>query len=223
VARLDIQWQSQSAIAPTSVTTGDSSEAAEAKQARAMVAEKPMMVYVMSDDQTDSDTRKLESVAFKREQVGIGSKFFDCFKMTAGDAAQDRVMKQAGKAVPRIVFLNRDYTIANVLEGSELSGGGLLKAMEMAVRQEYVTNFDTMVRDYISLLNELDRLESRKAQIEDQKRRLAEKPNKSREKKIAHDEDQYKSDMEAWEAKESKIKELKRKGDEEKPATDAEA
>jgi hypothetical protein len=80
-----------------------------------------------------------------------------------------------------------------------------------------------MVRDYISLLNELDRLESKKAAIEDQKRRVAEKANKSKEKKIARDEAEYKAEMEAFEAKEKKILEFKIKGADEKPADDTEA
>ena len=206
------------------MTTGESEQTADAqKEVRGRFADRPMMVYVMSDDPTDSATRKLDSVAFKKEQVGIGSKFFECFKMTSGDAAQDRMTKDAGRQIPRIIFLKRDYSVATVLEGSELSGGGIVKAMQMVVRQEYETNFDSMVRDYISLLNDLDRLESKKAAIEDQKRRVAEKPNKSKEKKIARDEEEYKADMVEFEAKEAKLKELKLKGADEKPADGTEA
>ncbi len=186
-----------------------------------MVSDKPMMVYVMSDDPADSETRKLDSVAFAKEQVGIGAKFFRAIKMTTGDAAQDRIIKDAGKAVPRIVFLRRDYAVANVLEGNELSGGGIVKAMQQVAAKEYVNNFDTMVKEYISLLNDLDRLESKKAAIEDQKRRVAEKANKSKEVKIARDEAEYKAEMQAWEAKETKLKELKVKG--EAPAANEEA
>jgi hypothetical protein len=219
LARLTINWRSATGVAPQAVTTGESEAAAEAP--RAMVADKPMLVYVTSDDPTDSDTRKLEEVAFKREQVGVGAKFFDTVKMTAGDAAQDRVIKEAGRHVPRLVLLKRDYTVANVLEGNELSGGGIIKAMQAVVRAEYVNNFDNMVRDYISLLNELDRLESKKAALEDQKARLADKPNKSKEKKIARDEAEYRAEVEGWEQKEKKILELKIKGAEEKPDTEA--
>lgn len=221
MARLNINWQTSTGVAPSAVTTGESAEAAQ--PARAMISDKPMMVYVMSDDPTDSETRKLDSVAFAKEQVGVGSKFFNAIKMTSGDAAQDRITREAGKQVPRIIFMKRDYTIVTVLEGNELSGGGIVKAMQMVVRQEYTNNFDTMVRDYISLLNDLDRLESKKAAIEDQKRRVAEKANKSKEKKIARDEAEYKAEMEAFEAKEKKILEFKVKGAEEKPADDTEA
>lgn len=211
MAKLAINWRSVTSVAPESVTTGDSEEVSAQKQ-KAMIADKPMMVYVMSDDQTDSATRKIESLALAREQVGVGSKFFDTIKMTAGDAAQDRLIKEAGRSVPRFVFLSRDYKVVNVLEGNELSGGGIVKAMESLVRQEYVNSFNDMVREYTSLLNELDRLESRKAAIEGQKARAAEKADKARDKKIAKDEAEYKADMDAFEAKEKKLLEFKAKG-----------
>jgi hypothetical protein len=220
LARLSINWQTAATVAPSAVTTGETDESAPAEPARAMISDKPMMVYVMSDDPTDSETRKLDSVAFAKEQVGVGSKFFNSIKMTTGDAAQDRIIKEAGRHVPRIVFLKRDYTVATVLEGNELSGGGIVKAMQQVVAKEYVSNFDAMVKNYISLLNDLDRLESKKAAIEDQKRRVAEKANKSKENKIARDEAEYKAEMEAFDAKEKKILELKVKGATETPASE---
>jgi hypothetical protein len=207
-----------SSVGPAAVTTGESEEAAPAAQ-QGTIADKPFMVYVMADDQTGSETRLLESVHFAKEQVGIGSKFFTAVKMTTGDAAQDRIIKDAGRSTPRIVFLDRRYKVVNVLEGKELSGAGIERAMAQLASKEYVTKFDAMVKEYISLLNDLDRLDSKREAIEDQKRRVAEKPNKSKEAKIARDEAEYKAAMEAWEAKENKVKELRFKG-EEKPTSE---
>jgi hypothetical protein len=221
LAKLNINWQSMSSVGPAAVTTGESAEAAPAEQ-QAATADKPFMVYVMADDPTDSETRLLESVAFAKEQVGVGSKFFNAVKMTSGDAAQDRIIKEAGKSTPRIVFLDRRYKVLNVLEGNELSGGGIVKAMQQAVSKEYTTKFDALVKEYISLLNDLDRLESKREAIEDQKRRVAEKPNKSKEAKIERDEAEYKTSMEAWQAKEQKLLETRKFKGEEKPATSAE-
>jgi hypothetical protein len=218
LARLSINWQTRSELSPSAPTTGESSEEATVERQQSATSDKPLMVYVMSDDPTDSATRMLDSVAFAKEQVGVGSKFFNAIKMTTGDAAQDRIIKEAGRQVPRIVFLDRRYKVINVLEGNELSGGGIVKAMQQVVSKEYVNNFDAMVKSYISLLNDLDRLESKKEAIEDQKRRLAEKPNKSKEAKIARDEAEYKAEMTEFETKEKKILELKIKGGEEKPA-----
>jgi len=212
VARLSINWRSTATVAPAAVTTGETEAESVAKQAQA-AAEKPMMIYITSDDPTDKDTRKLESVVFANEKVGVGSKFFDCIKVSSGDALVDRILKDAGKATPRLVFLDRQYEVKDVLENSELSGGKLLKAMKSVASSEYVSSFESMIRDYIKLLNELDRLESKKAALEDQRRRLAEKPNKSREKKVARDEEEYKAEMEDWSQKEAKVLELRKKGD----------
>jgi hypothetical protein len=220
LAKLSINWETCSEIAPSAVTTGESAEAAPG-QPQAMVSERPMMVYVMSDDPTDKETRSLDAVAFKKDQVAIGAKFFRTVKMTAGDAAQDRILKDAGRKTPRMVFLRRDYTVANVLEGSELSGGSLVKAMQQVVSKEFESpSFDTMVKEYVSLLADLDRLESKKTALEDQKRRLAEKPNKSKEAKIARDEAEYNAEREAWEARETKLKTMKLKGVPETPANE---
>lgn len=172
-----------------------------------------MIVYVPSDDPTDKTTRKLEQVVFKNEKLGVGAKFFDTIKVSAGDAAQDRILKTKTR-VPRMVFLARDYSVHAVLQQRQLTPGKVLKAMKSLVKKEYVNNFDKMVKDYIKLLNELDRLEGRKTQLTDTRARLAGKPNASKAKKLARLEAEYKADREAWVEKEKQILALKTKGDE---------
>ena len=114
------------------------------------------------------------------------------------------------------MLIDRDYQVHKVLEASSISGGKLIKAMKSLTRKEYETNFDKMVRDYIKLLNELDRLEGRKAKIADDKQRLAAKPNAAKERKVARDEKEYQADMEAWTKEEAELVKLRRK-DEPKP------
>jgi hypothetical protein len=211
LARLNISWRSLNEIAPQAVTTGETEENAEAKAG--MRAEKPLMVYVTSDDPTDKVTRKLESVVFTNEKVCLGAKFFDTIKVSAGDALQDRILSENGRHTPRMVLLTRDYKVVAVLQKKQISGGKLLKAMKRVAKKEYATSFETMVRDYTKLLNELDRLESKKSAIADQRRRLQEKPNKSREKKIARDEAKYEAEMDAWKKKEEAILKFRVKGE----------
>ena len=175
-----------------------------------------MMIFVTSDDPTSKDMRKLEDVVFVNEQVGLGSKFFDCVKMSAGDALQDRIIAEAGNATPRIVFMRRDYTVSSVLQRTGISGGKLLKAMKSAARTEYKTNFDKMVRAYRKMLDELDRFDSKRAYIADQKKRLAAKPNATKAKKIEREEKELAEGMEEWKKREDALKELKSKDD--KPA-----
>ncbi len=172
-----------------------------------------MIVYVPSDDPTDKTTRKLEQVVFKNEKLGVGAKFFDTIKVSAGDAAQDRILNTKTR-VPRMMFLERDYSVHAVLQQRQLTPGKILKAMKSLVKKEYVNNFDKMVKDYIKLLNELDRLEGRKTQLADTRARLAGKPNTAKAKKLERMEAEYKADRDAWVEKEKQILALKTKGDE---------
>ncbi|MHC4952639.1 MAG: hypothetical protein ACYTGZ_02020 [Planctomycetota bacterium] len=170
-----------------------------------------MLVYITSDDATNALTRKLEDVSFADERVGIGSKFFKCIKVTAGNAMQDRLLTNHGKSTPRIVLIKRDYTVTSVLERKNLGSGKLVKAMAKLARAEYKNSFDSMVSSYAKLLNELDRLEGKKAQIADNERRLREKPNKSKAKKIEREKAKFEKSMDKWKKAEEKLLTFKSK------------
>ena len=217
MARLNIKWRSLNEVAPQAVTTGETvenaEENAEETKQTSMRAEKPMLVYVTSDDPTDKDTRKLEAIVFANEKVGLGVKFFDTVKITHGDSLQDRILKENGRYAPRLVFVTRDYAVSDVLQKKQLTAGKLLKAMKKLAKTEYATNFEAMVRDYTKLLNELDRLESKRAALADQRRRLQEKPNKSRDKKVAREEADLEVEMDAWKKKEEAILKFRVKGE----------
>ncbi|MHC5044245.1 MAG: hypothetical protein ACYTGI_17940 [Planctomycetota bacterium] len=171
------------------------------------------MVYIPSDDPTDKTTNRLEQVVFKNEKLGVGAKFFDTIKVSAGDALQDRILKTKTR-VPRMVFLRRDYSVHAVLQQRQLTPGKIIKVMKSLVKKEYVNSFDKMVKDYIKLLNELDRLEGRKTQLADTRARLAGKPNKSKAKKLARQEAEYQAERDAWVEREKQILELKVKDQE---------
>ena len=217
MARLNISWRSLDVIAPQAVTTGETVEIAEEDAEEAtqtsMRAEKPMLVYVTSDDPTDKQTRKLEAIVFANEKVGLGAKYFDTIKITHGDALQDRILKEEGRYAPRLVFLTRDYGVSSVLQKKQLTAGKLLKAMKRAAKKEYSTKFEAMVRAYTKLLNELDRLDSKRSALADQRRRLQEKPSKSRDKKVARDEADLEVEMDAWKKKEEAILKFRVKGE----------
>jgi predicted nuclease with TOPRIM domain len=201
MARLNIKWKTQSTVAPTAAATGD----AEAKDAAVgrRHAERPMLVYVMSDDNTDSATRKLEDVCFADERVGIGSKFFDCIKITAGDAMQDRLISKHGKDTPRLLMVTRDYNVKDVLSKKKLSSGKIVRGMSKLTKSEYKTSFDKMVSNYAKLLNELDRLEGKKGQIADSIKRAS--GNKSKLKKAEREQAEYEKAMDEWKKAEAKL------------------
>ena len=174
-----------------------------------MRADKPMMIYVTDDDATSKLTRKLEDVVFANEQLSIGTKFFDTIKVSAGNALQDRMLKEAGRGTPRIIFMTRDYKVTKVHGKSRLSAGKLIKSMKLLARKEYKSSFEKMVRGYGKLLNDLDRLEGKRARIADMRARLQAKPSPSREKKLAREEKKYQKDMDDWREREQKVLEFK--------------
>lgn len=207
MALISINWKPADAVAPTAAATGD--DTSTSKGSTALRSEKPMMIYITSDDNTDKLTRKLEDVVFANEQLGIGTKFFATIKVTAGNALQDRMLKEAGRDTPRIVFLTRDYKVHAVMEKSKLSAGKLLKEMKSLVRKEYKNSFDSMVRGYTKLLNELDRLEGTKAMLADKQARA--QGSASKLKKLAREQKKYEKEMEDWRAREKKLLEFQPK------------
>lgn len=202
--RLTIKWTTQSSVTPRAraAATGVGSTV-EAEESAKRVADRPMLVYVTSDDNTDPYTRKLEDVCFPDERIGIGSRFFKCIKITAGDALQDRVLAKHGKGSPRILILSRDYKVMGVLEGKKISSGRLVKAMSHVVRKEYKNSFDQMVSGYGKLLNELDRLEGEKALLADKVKRAGE--SKAKLSKIAREKVKFEKSVAKWEAAEKKL------------------
>ncbi|MHC4930564.1 MAG: hypothetical protein ACYTGV_00015 [Planctomycetota bacterium] len=210
MALIRINWRQADSVAPDAAMTGESGVA---EQGNAVRAEKPMMVYITDNDPTGKQTRKLEDVVFANEQLGIGCKFFDTIKMSPEKADQDRILKDAGRRTPRIVFLKRDYKVHAVMQNKQLTAGKLLKSMKLLAKQEYVNSFDQMVREYGKLLNERDRLEGKKTQLSDARARLQKKPNASKAKKLARDEAAWQKDMDAWAQKEKELLTFRNKGE----------
>jgi hypothetical protein len=211
MALISINWRPMDAVAPTAASTGEDGTDATARNA--MRLDRQMMVYVVADDATNKLTRKLEDVVFANEQLGIGTKFFDTVKVTNGNALQDRILKDAGKSSPRLVFVTRDYKVHAVMEKSKLSAGKILKAMKALAKVEYKSSFEKMVREYTKLLNELDRLEGKKAQLADMQARLQAKPSPSKQKKLERERKKYEKAMEDWRAREKKCLTFKPKAE----------
>lgn len=223
MAKLGIDWKGQDHVAVKAAATeseeGDSAAAQPVKGGSALVAERPMWVFVTADDPTNEKMRKLEDNIFKNEDVGVGSKFFHCIKISEADAARDRILKEAGRGTPRLLFLRRDYTVASVLNADQLTAGKVLKGMKSLVAENYKNSFDSVVSEYKKMLNELDRLDSVRTNLE-AKRQKAD--NASEQKKLERDQAEYEKDMAAWNEKEQKLLQLQKKGEKaEVPASEA--
>ena len=197
-----------SSVAPKAASTGD---AQVSEGAGRLVADRPMLIYVTADDATSVATRKLEDISFKDERVAIGGKFFRCVKISAGDAAQDRLLKDAGKATPRLILVKRNYEVIKVLEKKKLSASKVQAAMAKLAKAEYKSSFSSMLSKYAKLLNELDRLDDVRAKLAADSTRFNADPKKYRAKlkKLAKAQAEFDKEMAEWKAEEAKLLELK--------------
>lgn len=203
-------------VAPQAAATAGEESGGENRAAMAVVAEKPLFIFVVADDATNAEMRKLEDVIFKNEDVAVGAKFFECVKVTAADAGRDRILQTTGEATPRLVFLTRDYKVQSTFGPNQLSAGKIKKSMGSLAASVYEMSFDKVLSEYKKLLNELDRLDSVRKNLETQKAKLAADPSKSEQKKLERDEKEYQEGMASWEQQERKLLTFTRKG--EKPA-----
>ena len=170
------------------------------------------MVLVTDPDPTNKAMRKLEDVVFKNESLAIGTKFFLAIRISEADAARDRILAEAGKHAPRIVFLRRDYSVSGVVNKYSLKARKITGQMRKLAKKTYVNSFDKMVKGYIKLLTKLDGLESVRQRIADKRSRLKGSTKKSALKKLDRDIKKYDKEMEKWNAAEERLLAFKTKG-----------
>ena len=171
-----------------------------------------MMVLVTDPDPTNKAMRKLEDVVFKNESLAIGTKFFNAIRIGEADAARDRILSEAGKNAPRIIFLRRNYTVSGVVTKHNLKARKITGEMRKLTKKTYVNSFDKMVKGYIKLLTKLDGLESVRQRIADKRSRLIGSTNRSALKKLERDVKKYDKEMEKWSTAEEKLLTFKSKG-----------
>ena len=207
-----------SRVAPQAETTGGeliSEEEAEAVNT-ALISDKPLWVYVEDEGQNESLNRKIRDVVLAQEKVGVGSKFFKCVKVSAADAERDPILSKAGKRTPRMIFLDRQFKVIAVLQGRQISQGKLRTAMTRVVGKSYKNKFRSMTREYIKLLNLLDRLDSDRRNIDTLRARVQGESGKASrrklEKKLAKKEGEYDKEMKEWEGREQKVLAFRLKG-----------
>ena len=190
--------------------TGESQE--QTAKSTSRIADKPMMVLVTDPDPTSKPMRKLEDVVFKNESLAIGTKFFTAIRISEADAARDRILAEAGKDAPRIVFLRRDYTVSGVVNKHSLKPRKITGEMRKLAKKTYVNSFDKMVKGYIKLLTKLDGLESVRQRLADKRSRLNGSTNKSALKKLDRDVKKYEKEMDKWRSDEEGLLTFKSKG-----------
>lgn len=202
MAVLRIDWKSESRVAPdTAVVTPRETDGAKGEEgAPAAVpvkrSSKPLLVYVAEPGVADATFDKVEKVVLTDDRVVIGTWAFKCVRMTPEQAAQDRLLKDAGKETPRIVFVSQDYQDVKVLEGNKLSVGGLWSEMQAQFKRSYTGDLEKNVKALLKILTEFDKIANQRKVLDAEKERT--------DKPTAADQAKWKKDADELDAAEKK-------------------
>lgn len=197
MAVLRIDWKSESRVAPdTSAVTPSAGEEGTAKgeagtpaAAAPRKAGKPLLVYVAEPGSTEATFDKVEKVVLTDDRVVIGTWAFKCVRMTPEQAANDRLLKDAGKETPRIVFISSDYQNVKVLEGNKLSVGGLWSEMQAQFKKSYTGDLEKNVKALLKVLTEFDKIANQRKVLDAEKERT-DKPTAADQAKWKKDADE---------------------------------
>ena len=157
MAVLSIKWGDMARVSPAdAVTTPSEGEEATDEEAPKPVAEKPFLVWIQ--DPIDEEANdKIAKVVLDPDKIRVGTCYFKCVKMSAEQAEADPLLAEAGKKLPRMVFITPEYEVAAVVEG-KISSSKLYSAMKKTAKKSYKGNFDKNVKSVIKLLGKLDKI-----------------------------------------------------------------
>jgi hypothetical protein len=165
--------------------------------------------------ETAEDTAKTEESVLKDENVALGARLFRSVKIKG-----DRISKEhphwrtlGGKSLPRLVVVDTSGKKVGGLEGNDLtSASKLFKLMQKASAKTYRNDLEKVVKESRSLLDDMDRIEAKLAQVAEQRKSAS----GAKDRALEQEQSELTTEMEAVKARETA---LLRKVDEERKVT----
>lgn len=172
MAVLNIRWETSSRISPqTAAVTPREDEEASEEEAEPRLANKPIWIYVTAGGESGGFD-KIENVILTDDKIAVGANAFRCVKMTQEQVENDPLLAEAGKDVPRFIFVSHDYETVKPLEGRRISVSGTYSTMKKVAKKSYKTNFDKNVRSLVKLLNEFDKINNERGLLDAKEERM---------------------------------------------------
>ncbi len=147
---------------------------------------RPLFLFITGrDPKAAKKVALIQNTAFKDERVALGAKFFRLAQVEADQITRSHPLYKivGGRKLPRIVIISLDGKTHKKLEG-RISAGRLFGAMKSIVRKDFKRSLGSFVNKMRKCLNELDKLESEKRRLENQKALAAKKGPKSSKVKL---------------------------------------
>ena len=140
-------------------------------------AERPMLVYVYDDSLEDARDAITTDKAFADDKVAIGARYFDCLRIDADSAKDDRALARV-RRLPALVFLRPNFKAVKILSG-RLSANKVFGTMCATLRHDYTNSVTTVVKKQKAIMKgrvKVDRdrikLAALEGQIADEKSRV---------------------------------------------------
>jgi len=144
------------------ITTGMTEE----ESAKASRAERPLFVFIFDADATVGTE---DDKAFQDEKIAVGARFFDCVRISKGDAAADRLLKPYADKAPVLVFLRPNYEVAATHQ-ARFNASKVFDAMCATMKKDYRNCVQTVLKQQRDIQKEraaLDRDREKLAKLEE--------------------------------------------------------
>jgi len=188
------------------------------EQAReTLLADRPMLVYIY-DGEAEEDLRfEIESSkAFLDDKVAIGARFFDCIRIDAESAREDRAIAKSFRSLPALVFLRPNFEVAAKLSG-KFSAAKVFSSMCAAMKKDYANCVSTVVKAQQKVMKERVALQREWSKVDELDERIADEGSQSRRANLIQERESLASKLERAQqelaATEAKLYQLESKPD----------
>ena len=179
---IGIRWVSVEAISNAAkavvsgdVTSGDASDDKSASREPTLKwTDKPIIVYVCDEAEGCEAFDKIEEIVLKDEKVALGMKAFRTLKMHPDDVENDPLLKDEGKGVPRMIFIEPTKMKFRILEPKKVKASALFSAMKKTAKGFWKESLEKVVKSHLKLMVEQDKLANEIKTLEAKKGRLDE-------------------------------------------------
>ncbi|MDF1700235.1 MAG: hypothetical protein P1V36_03665 [Planctomycetota bacterium] len=207
---INIQWRTAETISKVAkaVVSGDeASEETETVSREPVLkwTDKPLLVFICDEASGCEAFDKIEELVLKDEKIALGMKAFRTVKMHPEHAAADPLLKDQGKGVPRMVFVNPAKMNFHVLEPKKVKPSALYSMMKRTAKGYWKESLDKVVKGHLKLLVQQDKLANQLKTLEAKKARVEEKDDEKKLGSIAKEIAQVEEDRKALRAKKAEL------------------
>lgn len=148
---------------------------------------RPAVVWLYRPDQPDANDA-IESTVMQNEQVGIALRMFRCYRVNVLDIQDERIRKEYEDTPSFHFFDPAGEELIRIDSRKADSLSTFDDVVEKVWRKSFKTRLRNFQREFTRMLDQLDKLDGQKQILEQDKARLAEKPNPRKARQLEQEE-----------------------------------